>query len=331
MPLKTGVSNETLVEMIRTGSQGDKRDLYAQLYQQNYPIIYDICKRFSGGRAEDLADYLQEAFFAVMIAVKKYDDTRGSFITCLTVWIRSVLNRYIDNCGRTVRIPVHFASQIKRYNKIVQQFKLEKGREPSDEELKLALDIDDEQIDQLKKQTACIYSTSLDKPISEEDATLTFCSILPDPVDRIDEATEEIDRDRLKVELWEEVDRLNETQAGIIRRRYVNGESLNAISKDMAITRDAVTRMERTALDRLRRSERILRHREDFISSIAYHGTGINSFRNNGTSATEQAALKLYERDAKRKIRRIEQKHKVSYEEAYTLYILEKYKDILAE
>ena len=102
MPIQKGfegLSNEELVNLIRTGSKEDQNELYAQLYRQNYPLIHKYCKIYARGNPDDIEDFEQESFFALRIAVDRYDENRGKFINCLLIWVKQVITRYFDNVG----------------------------------------------------------------------------------------------------------------------------------------------------------------------------------------------------------------------------------------
>ena len=107
-------TNETLVDIIRNEKSADQMKHLADLYQQNYPYIMRICKKYSGH--EELDDLMQEAFFGLRIAVDRYEADQGTpFINYAAIWIEQVIQRYIENCGNVIRVPTYLHTNIIKY------------------------------------------------------------------------------------------------------------------------------------------------------------------------------------------------------------------------
>ncbi len=76
------------------------------LWQQNRNFIHTIAIHYQG--CAELEDLEQEGYLALYDAVDRFDPMLlYAFITYAAYWIRQRMRRYIENCGRTVRIPVH--------------------------------------------------------------------------------------------------------------------------------------------------------------------------------------------------------------------------------
>ena len=66
-------------ETLEKARAGDLEAVY-ELYEANRPLIWKIAQKFSHiDNAISLEDLLQESFFAIVSAVKTYDESRGSW------------------------------------------------------------------------------------------------------------------------------------------------------------------------------------------------------------------------------------------------------------
>ena len=67
------MTNEELVELIRSG----KREYEIELYNQNLPFIKKIANKYSYSINEPLEDLLQQAYFGLIEAVNRFDQNKG--------------------------------------------------------------------------------------------------------------------------------------------------------------------------------------------------------------------------------------------------------------
>ncbi len=108
------MSNEELVQQIQQGI--DIKGNMEQLYIQNKGLIYATIKRYRYACQSDynslpiieMDELMNEAYFGLVKAVENYNPNQGIlFMSYAPNWIRQAVKRYLDNCGRTIRVPVH--------------------------------------------------------------------------------------------------------------------------------------------------------------------------------------------------------------------------------
>ena len=288
------MSNESIVEMIQTTDGEEKSDLIGTLYEQNSGLIFTICRKYSA--YEDLEDLMQEAFFGLATAAEMYDPEQGSFLTYSAYWIRQAVTRYIENNGSVVRFPVHVRNGVIKYNKIVARYKATYGRPPCDNEIMTLLKINKKQLKQLKEEALKISIRSLDEPINTDtDDQISLGDAIADPDDQYEEIIEREDETALSILLWDEVDALTPVEAKIIRERFKENKYLHDIGKDLGISKEGVRKHQINALGKLKKSERILTIKDDYIQRMSFSGTGYQAFLHNG-SRVERLAIDLVEK-----------------------------------
>lgn len=289
-------SNEELaIEYQETGS----RAALEQLYLQNSGMIEKIIRRYS--TTDELDDLRQESFFGIAKAATLWKpEKETAFMTYAAYWIRAAIHRYIENCSGVVRIPTHKRAQIGRYHRAVNSYRVRFGRYPSRMELCAALELNQDQLEKLKKdvQAARIRSTS--EPIGGEDDDLTLEDTLAAAGDPIEEALERMQHEQLSAELWSCVDDLEPRESTVIRSRYGNEQALTLkeCGENLGVSVERVRQVEAAALRKLskpRYTKRILPYLDEGTAhSWGMRGTGRGVFERSG-SVQERAMMLLEE------------------------------------
>ena len=167
-------------------------DMHLKKNSPKQNFIAMIARKYSS--CAEMEDLEQEGYIGLYEAVKHYDtSSEVPFINYAAFWIRQVMRRYIDNCGRVVRIPTHAVDKMQRYKKIKSEYQKYYGKIPTDREMSAFMGMDEESLKSIKKTAAMGQIRSLDEPINsdEEDIYIgdTIASkedVEADVIDRID-------------------------------------------------------------------------------------------------------------------------------------------------
>ena len=308
-------TNEELIELIKNSAGAAKEKYLLKLFGQNYGMIHQISKQYSF--IDDIEDIEQQAFIGLWIAVDRYDPDEGLFLTYAAYWIRQAIRRYIDDYGSVLRLPVHVKDMIYKYNKVVKAYRQQAGKEPTDEDLMYELQISREQLKKLKDNIVLFRTASLDKPIVEDDDTITLADAIADPNDQYKEIENQIDNDIMKDILWSEVSLLDAHSADVIKRRFRDQETLQDIGDAYGVSKERIRKIERDALRKLRLSKKIREYSEEYYSAKAYSGTGLSAFITSGSSSVERVALDRYMKNLEKTMRRVNKKYGIQLDEGF--------------
>jgi len=229
----------------------DGWDAREHLVTANSRLVISVAKKYMS-RGVPFLDLIQEGNIGLIRATKKFDYRRGhKFSTYATWWIRQAVTRAIADQGRTIRVPVHMGDQINKLLRTQHQLTQKLGRDPSVEELAIALDVLPKKVENMIQVSR--RPLSLETPTDNEDDSVLGDFIEDDEIPAPDEtATYNLLREHLEMVM----DSLPPREVRILQLRYglLDGQAytLEEVGRKMGVTRERVRQIEAQALSRLR-------------------------------------------------------------------------------
>src|SRR5437773_370116 len=130
-PLLTAQEERELARRKDAGDEAAKR----RLIECNLRLVMSITRNYTKAGVP-LLDLIQEGNLGLIRAVEKFDYKLGfKLSTYATWWIRQAVTRALADQGRTIRLPVHVAEQVRRAQRSRRQLAQKLNRDPSMEEI----------------------------------------------------------------------------------------------------------------------------------------------------------------------------------------------------
>jgi len=246
-PLLTREQERELARRKDEGDEAAKR----KLIESNLRLVMSITRNYTKAGVP-LLDLIQEGNLGLIRAVEKFDYRMGfKLSTYATWWIRQAITRALADQGRTIRLPVHVAEQVRRVMRARRILAQKLNRDPSVEELAKESGFPEKRVHELLGLVE--DPVSLETPVGDGESL--YGDLIEDlKTERPDKVTSDQLR---KQELAAALERLNPRMRHVLALRFGLGEdgdpkTLEEVGEGLGITRERVRQLESRALRELR-------------------------------------------------------------------------------
>jgi len=235
-----------------------------KLIQANLRLVVSIAKKYVG-QGVLFMDLVQEGSIGLIKAAEKFDYSKNfKFSTYATWWVKQSIIRAIANNSKSIRIPVHMADKIRKYKKAFLNLSNELGREPTENELALNLDIS---INKLRK----IKQSILLEPISLETAVTDDLCIGDYIEDKSCNSPEnEAKNEFLKIGIPQLLEELTDRERKVLINRFGidsnSPKTLAQLGELLGYSKERIRQIEDCAISKLRHNSKY-KHFKDYIEN----------------------------------------------------------------
>lgn len=231
-----------------------------EFIKHNNRLVANIALRLASAQPEQYKqeqyreDFFQEGVMGLIRAIDRFDVSTGyKFSTYATWWVRQQINRFINEHGATIRIPVHQIDLKNQISKYMAVHYKEHGVHPSQEQISNELKVP---LKNIQKALDLNYTTiSLHQPAGDDEDSETIGDQISD-VNAIDPG-EQTTQNSLHAHLKQATkDKLTKKEYTVLAMRYgiddARHHTLNEIGTQLSLTRERIRQIEHKAITKLR-------------------------------------------------------------------------------
>lgn len=245
------ITPEQEVQLAIRIKEGDEIALN-KMVSANLRFVISVAKQYQG-HGLTLEDLIAEGNIGLIIAAKRFDETKGfKFISYAVWWIRQSIMQAIAENSRVVRLPLNKVSAIQKVAQAFSQLEQKYERPPSNDEIGEFLEANAESVGDLfmygQKQV------SVDAPLLEgEDNSLLHVM----ENDGSDIPTDLLMHESLRKDIERVLVNLKEREADVLRFSFgLNGVppmTLEEIANNLGLTRERIRQIREKGLRSLRK------------------------------------------------------------------------------
>lgn len=272
--LLTTEEEKELAIQYRNGDNNAK----ALLIEYNLKLVVSIAKHYMYASSTTILsfnDLIQNGNLGLIKAVDRFDPDRGfKFSTYATWWIRQSITRALVDDGRTVRIPVHAAEQLRYIHRAIKELQSKSSSEnmPEYEDIAALCNkngwvvkntsnnkiITPEKVKEYLQYSDMTSMVSLNIPVGEDEDSF-LGDFIPDVTQNIETEAERRDMAEKFEYIFNKY--LTPREAGVLRMRFgFNGQecmTLEEVGKIYGVTRERIRQIENKAKLKIKKKKEI--------------------------------------------------------------------------
>lgn len=248
------ISADEEVELARRIKGGDQTAL-TKLVNANLRFVVSVSKQYQN-QGLSLPDLINEGNLGLIKAAQRFDETRGfKFISYAVWWIRQSILQALAEQARIVRLPLNKIGSINKINKTFSRLEQEFEREPTADEIAVALDMVPKEVKEYLKSSG--KHVSMDAPLAPDEDSDMYDVFVTDEISLPDK---QLINESLKKEIDRILTTLSPREADIIRMYYgLSGKhphTLEEIGEQFDLTRERVRQIKEKAIRRLKHTSK---------------------------------------------------------------------------
>ena len=220
----------------------------AQLVDSYHDFVYFLARKFQN-RGEPLEDIVQVGYLGLIKAIERFDPDLGyEFTTFATLTVAGEIKRYFRDKGTAIRFPRRLQELHQSVIRVNEQMKNELGREPTVGELAERLGVTPDDVTDAMEMGPAYSPLSLDQPVASSDGQDNRTV-----AEQVGGEDPELGRVEMRDVLERAMEHLTPRERTIMAMRFYEQMSQSEIAKRLGISQMHVSRLQRAALEQLRK------------------------------------------------------------------------------
>ena len=231
-----------------TTDPAEKERIREQLVNAYHDFVYFLARKFQN-RGEPLDDIVQVGYLGLIKAIERFDPDLGfEFTTFATLTVAGEIKRHFRDKGTAIRFPRRLQELHQSVVRVNEQMKNELGREPAVAELAERLGVTPDDVTEAMEIGPAYMPLSLDQPIASGDGESSRSVS-----EQVGGADPELDRVEMRDVLDRAMEHLTPRERAIMAMRFYEQMSQSEIARRLGISQMHVSRLQRAALEQLRK------------------------------------------------------------------------------
>jgi len=212
-------------------------------------MVRYLAGRFSVGAGTTTEDLIQVGYIGLLSAIDRYDPSKGvSFATYAVPTIMGELKRYFRDQTWGLKAPRRLRELGLSLRKLREELEQSLGRPPTVQEMAAAAKVSEDRLLQAMDLDRVYQPASLDAQVTDETGEERTSAW-----DAVGDLDPQIARIEERESLRHALERLDPRQRSIVELRFFDEMSQAQVARHLGISQMHVSRLERQALQRLRR------------------------------------------------------------------------------
>jgi RNA polymerase sigma-B factor len=245
-------SHSQTIELLMAYRQRPSVQLRNRLVKLNMGLVRKVAHRLSHQCAEPYEDLEQCGYLGLITAIERFDPSQGyAFSSFAVPYIRGEILHFLRDRANTVRIPRRWQQLSRDGEKARQALIVELGRQPNDQEIAGALQVDLNEWRSVKLASSNRVPLSLNARVpssshQQADSAMTLGDTLMDIRTTIQQGNEEE-----RIELQHALNQLEEKTREMIESVFLHQHSRQEVAARIGVSPVTVTRRIKKGIDEL--------------------------------------------------------------------------------
>jgi len=249
LPVRSMSGDPSVQGLLREYAKTRDPALRARLVAMHERMVRYLASRFGLGAGTTTEDLIQVGYIGLLSAIDRYDPAKGvSFATYAVPTIMGELKRYFRDQTWGLKAPRRLRELGLSLRKLREDLEQSLGRPPSVQEMAQAANVSEERLLQAMDLDRVYQPASLDARVTDESGEERTSAW-----DAVGDVDPQIARIEERESLRHALDRLEPRQRRIVELRFFDEMSQAQVARHLGISQMHVSRLERQALQRLRR------------------------------------------------------------------------------
>jgi RNA polymerase sigma-B factor len=245
-------SHSQTLELLMAYRQKPSVHLRNRLVKLNMGLVRKVAHRLAHQCSEPYEDLEQCGYLGLITAIERFDPSQGyAFSSFAVPYIRGEILHFLRDRANTVRIPRRWQQLSRDGEKARQDLVAKLGRQPNDQEIAAALDVNLDEWRSVKLASSNRVPLSLNARVSsgtsqQMDSAMTLGDTLMDARSQIHQSNEEE-----RIELQHALGQLEEKTREMIESVFIQQLSRQEVAQRVGVSPVTVTRRIKKGIDEM--------------------------------------------------------------------------------